>query len=72
MKIKQGPLFRNLTEEIQAKPNGVKLMLEKLSVSNPELVKGLESRKYSSRGDGSGCENTMFSSTWDSWDDSKN
>lgn len=61
--------MRNLTEEIKARPEGVKLMLEKLSVSNPSLVERLEERKYSSRGDGSGCENTMFDSEWDSWSD---
>jgi hypothetical protein len=63
--------MRNITEEIKTKTNGVKVMLEKLSVSNPELVKKLKSRKYSSRGDGSGCENTQFTSVWDSWGDKK-
>lgn len=61
--------MRNLTEEIKANPEGVKLMLDKLSVTNPELIEKLETRNYSSRGDGSGCENTHFTSVWDSWDD---
>ena len=61
--------MRNLTKEIKAKTNGVILMLEKLNVSNPELVKKLKTRKYSSRGDGAGCENTMFSDVWNSWND---
>lgn len=61
--------MRNLTEEIKTNPEGVKLMLDKLSVTNPELIEKLEDRTYSSRGDGSGCENTHFTSVWDSWDD---
>lgn len=61
--------MRDIKEEIKTKPQGVKLMLEKLRVSNPELVNKLELRKYSSRGDGSGCENTQFTSVWDSWND---
>ena len=61
--------MRNLTKEIKTKSEGVKKMLEKLSVSSPDLVKKLETRNFSSRGDGSGCENTMFSSEWDSWSD---
>ncbi len=59
----------SVTEEVKAKQKGVNLMLEKLSVSSPNLVKKLENRQFSSRGDGSGCENTMFDSDWDSWDD---
>lgn len=65
---KQKP-FMKVTNSIQNKPGGVKNMLDKLKVSNFELVDKLEERKYSSRGDGSGCENTMFSDTWDSWSD---
>ena len=64
--------MRNLTDEIKAKAEGVKLMLEKLSVSNPELVERLAGRKYSSRGDGSGCENTLWTQAWDSWSDTWN
>ena len=63
--------MRNLKEEVKVKSKGVKLMLEKLNVSSPELVQKLKSRKYSSRGDGSGCENTHFTSVWDSWGDGK-
>ena len=63
--------MRNLTEEAKSKAEGVKQMLEKLGVSNPELIQRLADREYSSRGDSSGCDNTTFTSTWDSWSDNK-
>lgn len=66
--LKTNPKER-ITRIIQTNPNGVRFMLDKLKVSNQSLVTKLENRKYSSKGDGSGCENTMFSETWDSWSD---
>lgn len=63
--------MKNLKDKIKKNPAGVNLMLEKLRASSPEFVKRLDQRDYSSRGDGSGCENTHFSSVWDSWNDKK-
>lgn len=64
--------MRNLTSEAKAHPNGVNLLLKTLGVSNPELVQELEQRRFSSRGNSSGCDNTHFTSEWNSWDDTKN
>jgi len=61
--------MRNLTAEIQERSEGVLFLLEKLRISNPELAEKLDIRNHSSRGDSSGCDNTTFTSTWDSWSD---
>jgi hypothetical protein len=64
--------MRNLIEEIKAKPEGVKKMIERMGVSNPSLVAKLYARNHSSKGYGTGCDNTLFDSTWDAWDDTHN
>jgi len=63
--------MRNITAEVKANEGAARRFIDKLKVSKPALVEQLDGRAFSSRGESSGCDNTTFTSEWDSWNDTR-